>query len=87
MRYSNISGSLRWSQGTIILHKGESIADDHPLVTERPELFDTEEPGAQIGGRGKVARVETGVQGPGQMRTERGPRVVPAAPRKTAGNG
>lgn len=87
MKYSTLSGALRWSEGTIVLRRGDSIEDDHPLVAERPDVFSDEEPGADIGGKGRSSRVETGMQSPGGMRTERGPRVIKAPPRGTPSNG
>jgi hypothetical protein len=76
VKYCKIAGSLRWSGGMIILHRGQSIDDDHPLVKERPDLWEDEEPGAQIAS----ARVESGMQRPGEARTEK-PPVVQAPPR------
>lgn len=52
MKYSNTSGTVRWSEGIIVLRNGQSIDDDHPLLTERPDLFDAELPGAEIKQRG-----------------------------------
>jgi hypothetical protein len=68
--------AVRWSGGTQILKPGQSIADDHPLVAERPELFTDAEPEPDIPmpavpGRGRAGapRVETAAQAPAEMRT------------------
>lgn len=78
MLYSKISGLVRWSEGTIVLRKGQSIDGDHALAAERPDLFTETEPGAEI-----PSRVQTGLQRPGESRMERvtPPRVVQAPPR------
>lgn len=34
------SAVIAWSGGTMVLRKGGSIDDDHPLLAERPELFE-----------------------------------------------
>lgn len=82
MKYSKVSGNLRWTGGTIVLHRGQSIDDDHPLVEERPDLWSDEEPGAQI--QGEQSRVQTGMQRPGEVRQETAP-VIPT-PRGTNRN-
>lgn len=84
MQYANLSGSVRWSGGTIVLRKGQSIDDAHPLLAERPDLFDDQEPGAEIGGR-----VQTNMQRPGENRMERGPArpVIQQAPPRVTPDG
>lgn len=66
MKYSNFEGVLRWSGGTIVLKRGQSIDDDHPLVTERPALFDDANPGASIQSNGPS--IERATRAPGEMR-------------------
>lgn len=79
MKYSKIEGMLGWSGGNLLLRKGMSFDNEHPLVSERPDIFTDVEPGADV----PVRRVETGQQRPGQFRSER--PVVKAPPRGTHG--
>lgn len=88
MKYSKISGVLAWSGGTILLRVGQSIDDDHPLVTERGDIFDDEDPGASIPTRTPGAPVvERATSAPGEMRTTpgTGPGASTRVPRKAAG--
>jgi hypothetical protein len=84
VKYSNIAGALTWSQGTILLSRGQSIEDDHPLVAERPDIWDDTAPAAIIT---TPHRVQTTMQGPGEHRMERGPSRPPVvkAPPRTQG--
>lgn len=82
MKYSKIAGALRWTEGTIVLRKGQSIDDDHPLVAERPDIWGDEAPGADIAS----TRVQsTMTSGPAGVRVEKPPvvqaPVVKAPPR------
>jgi hypothetical protein len=80
MKYSNTSGVVRYSGGTIVLGRGMSADDDHPLVLERPDLFVDEAPPAQLRGPGASRRpadgpkVERATRAPGERRggTSRG---------------
>lgn len=84
MKFVKAAGVVTWSGGMIPLRQNQSIADDHPLVAERPDLFTDEDPGADII---TPARVQSAMQGPGAVRMERAPSappVVKAPPRKTA---
>lgn len=78
--YSACSGAVRWSGGTTVLSPGQSIADDHPLALERPDLFTADEPEPDIKlpakpGRGAPAPVvETATSAPGEKRQTRAPR-------------
>ncbi len=72
MLYSKVAGTVRWSEGTIVLHRGQSIDDDHALAVERPDLFDENEPGAEIAS----SRVQSTMQRPGEVRTEQGPAPI-----------
>lgn len=78
MKYAACSGAVRWSGGLTVLSPGQSIADDHPLVTERPDLFTDAEPEPDIKmpakpGRGAPAPVEAATRAPGERRaTTRG---------------
>lgn len=90
MKYSKVTGAVRWSGGTTILGKGTSADDDHPLVLERPDLFTDEAPGADLKGPGRAAPqapeapVERATRAPGEMR----PAVKKTAPpKKAADNG
>jgi len=67
MKYSTIEGVLTWSCGTLVMRKGMSFSDDHPLVAERPDLFTSEQPAAEV----TASRVQTGMQRPGEVRMER----------------
>lgn len=81
MKYANIDGNLRWSQGWTLLHVGDSFDDDHPIVQERPELFGDEAPGAMFRSETAPGRVEsTMTTGPEGTRVEK-PVVVKAPPR------
>lgn len=77
MKYSNIEGYLSWSGGGILMRRGLSFDDNHPLVEERPDLFDDNEPGADVS---TPSRVQTGMQRPGSFRSESPARQVKAAP-------
>lgn len=94
MKYAACSGAVRWSGGLTVLSPGQSIADDHPLVVERPDLFTEAEPEPDIKmpakpGRGESAeppRVERATREPGEVRG-RGQRTAPTgkrSPRKAA---
>lgn len=88
MKYSNFTGVVSWSGGNIPLRKGQSIDDDHPLLAERPDLFDDGEETAQVSNRVNAQapgtpRVEsTATQGPGGSRVENG---APGRVRKVQG--
>jgi len=86
MKYANRTGAVRWSGGTTLLRKGQSADDDHPLVRERPDLFDDNEPGASLSSRRGAPVVERATRAPGETRRtpRRGPRK-PAQP--AAGDG
>lgn len=71
MQFSKISGTLTWSRGTIVLRKGQTIEDDHPLIVERPDLFTDEDPGAEIRQGPPAVRIETAMQRPGETRGEK----------------
>lgn len=73
MKYSKVAGMVRWSEGNIRLSEGQSIDDDHALVTERPDLWTDVAPGASI-----QSRVQSTMQRPGEARVERPgvPRIV-----------
>jgi hypothetical protein len=80
MKYSNIDGYVTWSGGGMLMKRGLSFSDDHPLVAERADLFTDEEPGATVS---NPTRVQTGMQGPGAFRSETAPRpIAKAAPRR-----
>lgn len=56
-----------------MLSPGQSIADDHPLVIERPDLFTDAEPEPDIKmpakpGRGATAPIESATRAPGERR-------------------
>lgn len=68
MKYSKVTGIVRWSQGTTQLTRGKSADDDHPLVVERPDLFDDQEPDAELAA---APSVERATAAPGEKRTTR----------------
>lgn len=72
MKYSIFAGAVRWSGGTMILERGQSIEDDHPFAKERPDLFDGNLPGAQIPQpkqrERREPRVERATRAPGEQR-------------------
>lgn len=81
--YSNCSGAVRWSGGLTVLAPGQSIADDHPLAVERPDLFTSVEPEPDIKlpakpGRGVQPPVETATKEPGEQRQTRASRTSKA---------
>lgn len=40
MKLSKLTGVIAYSGGQMTLREGQTIDDSHPLVAERPELFD-----------------------------------------------
>lgn len=66
MKYSTISGVTRYSGGTIVLGRGDSFADDHPLVLARPDIFTDEQPGPKHGSY--APSVERATRAPGEKR-------------------
>lgn len=74
MLYSNIEGILRWSGGTVLLSRGQSIDEDHPLAKERPDLFSTDAPGAELKSRPQPGKVQTAMTEPGGSRVTRTPK-------------
>lgn len=81
MKYSKVAGAVRWSGGTVMLERGMSAADDHPLVVERPDLFTDEEPGARLAAP-LPPMVERATREPGEVRTAR-----PARSKKSSAKG
>jgi hypothetical protein len=75
VKYSKISGAVRWSGGTTLLRKGQSADDDHGLVKERPDLFTDAVPGASLAtGRGAAPpAVERATRAPGEVRVTESP--------------
>lgn len=80
MKYSKTAGVVTWSQGMMPLARGMSFDDTHPLVKERPDLFDDVEPGAV---HKAPTRVESGLQRPGEQRMA---KTVQAPPRGSKNN-
>lgn len=68
-QYSKIEGALEWSGGTLLLRRGMSIDDDHPLLAERPELFDSKDPGADLS---TISPIERATAAPGEIRATPG---------------
>lgn len=85
MKYANCSGAVRWSGGLQVLKPGQSIADDHPLVAERPDLFTDTEPEPDIKMPATPSRgVERATRAPGETRGTTGSRRS-SAKKGTAG--
>lgn len=78
VQFSKVSGVVRYSGGTVVLSRGQSVESTHPLAVERPNLFTDEDPGATLKG---PRRVETAMQRPGEVRSESVP--LPVEPKAT----
>lgn len=79
MKYAACSGAVRWSGGLTVLSPGQSIADDHPLAIERPDLFTDDSPEPDIKmpakpGRGASAPIESATRAPGERSNARSNR-------------
>lgn len=75
MKYSSFSGIVAWSGGEILLRNGQAADDDHPLVLERPDLFQGLAPVADLStSPAPQPLVERGTQAPGETRTTRVPK-------------
>lgn len=72
MKYSKVDGVIAWGGGTTPLRTGASFDDDHPLVIERPELFDETDPGAAHKTGPVVGEVERATSAPGEVRVTPG---------------
>lgn len=74
MMHSKISARIRWSGGGMVLREGQTIASDHPLVAERPDLFEEREPTPDIPWYPVTSVVvedppiERGTRAPGEVR-------------------
>lgn len=68
MKYSLVTGSVAWSQGTAQLTRGKSADDDHPLVLERPDLFSDQVPDAELS---SAPTIERATAAPGEKRLTR----------------
>jgi len=68
MKYALVNGNVAWSQGTAQLSRGMSADDDHPLVLERPDLFDDQAPDAELS---SAPAVERATAAPGEKRVTR----------------
>jgi hypothetical protein len=73
VKYSKVTGAVRWSGGTTLLRRGQSADPDHPLVKERPDLWTDQAPGASLSA---PPTVERATRAPGEVRQtpRRGPR-------------
>lgn len=67
MLYAKMDAVVRWSGGTTVLRRNQSIDPDHPLAAERPELFRDDDPGAEIKTPG-APTVERATRAPGEVR-------------------
>lgn len=77
MKYAKVTGAVRWSGGTTLIHSGMSADDDHPLVKERPDLFDDAVPGASLSAPKPTPTpapvVERATRAPGEVRATESP--------------
>lgn len=75
--YSSTEGVVAWSGGEILLRKGQSIDEDHPLYQERPDLFRGLAPlgTADIATSRPPTAVESTMQTPGATRMTRVPKT------------
>jgi hypothetical protein len=80
MWHSRVTAHVRWSGGGLVLRKGQTIADQHPLRIERPDLFDWLDVRPELDWEPDL-EVERATRAPGEMR--RGP----GRPRKDVGDG
>jgi hypothetical protein len=74
MKYSSFAGVVAWSQGEILLSHGQAADDDHPLVLERPDLFQGIAPGASLATSPNPAPIERATHAPGETRQTRVPK-------------
>lgn len=83
MMTSTFEGVVKWSGGRALLRKGTTFDDDHPLVTERPDLFERKAPDVDV--KAPEPPIERGTRAPGEQRAavETGMRR-PGRPRKVA---
>ncbi|MFI2437410.1 hypothetical protein [Streptomyces sp. NPDC018693] len=78
MKYSKVTGNVRWSQGMTQLRAGMSADDHHPLVVERPDLFGDEPPTAELSAPAPQEPDED--DGQEQRDTGEDPAKTPAGP-------
>ena len=76
MKHSTFTGVLAWSGGTMVLKADQRFSDDHPLVKERPDLFEDGDTDAGVVSTPKNAQmppmVESTMQtGPGGGRFQK----------------
>ena len=64
---STFEGVLKWSGGRQIMRKGQTFADDHPIVAERPDLFERAEAKVDVSFSDEPP-VERGTRAPGERR-------------------
>lgn len=79
MKVSDFQGVVAWSGGDLLMRAGQKFDNEHPLVSERPDLFrsvrdeqDAEE--TQTAANASGQRVETTMQHPGGNRVAAKPR-------------
>jgi hypothetical protein len=70
---SKFTGLLKWSGGRQLLKKGQTFQDDHPIVLERPELFERAVPTVDVRTpepllHGGEPPIERGTRAPGERR-------------------
>lgn len=91
MKYSNTTGAVRWEGGLTVLKEGDSIDEDHPLVTERPDLFTDDPPGPDIkmpatsSRGGPEPKVERATREPGEVRAPAAPVAAPVTAARRRG--
>ncbi len=68
--HSKFEGVVKWAGGRQALRKGQTIADDHPLLAARPDLFELRDASPEIKTPGIAPEppVERGTRAPGERR-------------------
>lgn len=80
MKSSKFQGVVAWSGGQTVLRVGDRYSDDHPMVQDRPELFDDGDNETDVKRRAPEPPprpegvVESTMQVPGANRTSRVPK-------------
>lgn len=74
MKSSRITAVISYSGGQITLREGQTLDDNHPIVAERPELFDDIEASQARAEITNPSVVQTAMaDGPGGSRVQRRP--------------
>lgn len=71
--HSKFEGVVKWDGGRQVLRKGQTIAENHPLLAARPDLFELRDASPELktpslAGKGEEPPVERGTRAPGERR-------------------